>query len=271
MSPVLALLLGALVADEQVFSGPQPGEKLPSFKAVGVFEAEEGKERDVIKDADGKPTLLIFVHEVTRPSAALMRAVSSYADTRRKDGVQSCVVWLTADRGETTKWLKNARKSLGLKSTVLISPDGIEGPGNYGLNRKVALTVLVAKEGKVTANFALIEPAVKDSVRIAEAICTVAGGKAPTLKELEALAYPGGQPQRDPMLTGLLRRVINLQASADDVKKAAEAVDKYVGDDKEKQKQLGEIAAIAAEKKYGTESAQKQLKVWADKYGPKHP
>src|SRR5207249_4181902 len=152
-----------LVADESVFSGPQPGEKLPSFKAVGVYDDQEGKERDFIKAAGDKPTLLIFVHEESRPLAALLRALSGYAATREKDGLKTCIVWLARDRTEKAKFLKTARMSLGLKSEVLISLDGIEGPGAYGLNRKVGLRILVSKEGKVTANFALVQPAVTDA------------------------------------------------------------------------------------------------------------
>lgn len=270
---MLALLLPLmLAADESVFSGPQPGEKLPAFKAVGAYD-EEAKERDFIKHAGGKPTMIVFVHEVTRPSAALMRALSAYAASRDKDGLKACFVWLTRDRTETVKFLKTARMSLGLKSEVLISLDGIEGPGAYGLNRKVGLTVLVAKEGKVTANFALIQPAVTDAPLIAEAICKAAGGKAPNLKELETLAFPGRkpatQPERDPALVGLLRRIINKDATPDDVKQAAESVEKHVGEKKDLQKQLGEIAAVVVQNKYGTEAAQKQMKVWADKYAPK--
>jgi hypothetical protein len=127
----------------------------------------------------------------------------------------------------------------------------------------------VAKEGKVTANFALVQPAVTDAPTIAEAICKAAGGKAPNLKELEALAYPGQKPERDPTLVGLLRRIINKDATPDDVKQAAESVEKHVGEKKDLQKQLGEIAAVVVQNKYGTEAAQKQMKVWADKYAPK--
>src|SRR4051812_2710783 len=143
---MLVLLLPLLfAADDPVFSGPQPGEKLPAFKAVGVYGDQEGKKRDFVKEAAGKPTAIFFVHEVTRPSAALVRALSGYAATREKDGLKTCAVWLTRDRTETAKFLKAARMSLALKSDVLISLDGIEGPGAYGLNRKVGLTVLVAK------------------------------------------------------------------------------------------------------------------------------
>src|SRR5688572_3035778 len=220
----VVLALAGLAADDPVFSGPQPGEKLPGFKAVGVYGDDEGKERDFVKDAGDKPVLLIFVHEITRPTAALLRALSEYAATREKDGLQSCIVWLTADRTEATAFLKRAKDSLNLKVPVLISPDGIEGPGAYGLNRKVGLTILVAKGGKVTGNVALVQPALTDAVKVGEAICKAAGGTAPTAKDFEARAIG----DRGDQMPTLLRAVIRKDASADEVKRAAEAVEKYV-------------------------------------------
>lgn len=185
------------VADEKPLSGPQPGEKLPALKVVGAYDDIEGKELDFVEQAGGKPTLLIFVHKVTRPGAAVSRALTNYAASREKDGMKVYVVWLHEDKTKAADFLKIARKSLGLKGLVGISPDGIEGPGKYGLNKNVELTILVAKEGKVTASFALVQPSVNDTPSVGEAIVKQVGGKAPTLKELEQLAYPGqGRPPR---------------------------------------------------------------------------
>ncbi|HKB40321.1 MAG TPA: hypothetical protein VKD72_28075 [Gemmataceae bacterium] len=270
------LVGGSVRADdeEKVFSGPQVGEKLTGFKVVGVFDNREGKETDFVKEASGKPLLLIFVHEVTRPSAAVTRALAGYAATRQKDGLQAYVVWLHKDRTEAAAFLKRARKSLGLKVPVGISLDGAEGPGAYGLNRKVALTILVAKDNKVTANFALVQPSVTDTPTIGEAIVKQIGGKAPELKELEGYAFgkqPArpGTPERDPKLVELLRAVIRKDATPADVTRASTEVEKYAGDDRAKLRQLGEIAALVVKLGYGTEAAQKQMKVWAEKYGPR--
>lgn len=271
----LGLAVGPALADEdKVFSGPQPGEKLPALKAVGVFDDLAGKEIDAVKEADGKPLLLVFVHSTTRPAAALTRALAAYAESRSKDGLRAYVVWLAADRTEAEQFLKRARQSLALKVPVVISLDGAEGPGAYGLNRKVILTVLVAKDSKVTANFALVQPAVTDAPKIAEEIVKQAGGKAPTLKELETLAF--GQPREpapaggipDARLRELMRGVIRPNAEAEDVKKAAAAVEKYVGDDKAKQADLGKAAKLILSLGYGTDEAKKQLKAWAEKYAP---
>jgi hypothetical protein len=56
----------------------------------------------------------------------------------------------------------------------------------------MTVTVLVAKDGKVTGNFALVQPSVAaDGPKIAEAIAKALGSeKGPTLEELERLASP---------------------------------------------------------------------------------
>ncbi|MEM9587568.1 MAG: hypothetical protein AAGA03_09825, partial [Planctomycetota bacterium] len=41
---------------------------------------------------------------------------------------------------------------------LAVSPDGREGPGSYGLNRNVALTMLFAKDGQVIHNLSMVQP-----------------------------------------------------------------------------------------------------------------
>src|SRR5262245_55361785 len=81
-----ALLLGALSAraDDKVFSGPQKGEKLPPFKVRGVYDKAAGKEMDFVKEAKGGPIVLIFVHDMNRPSIAMTRVLGEYAVSRAK-------------------------------------------------------------------------------------------------------------------------------------------------------------------------------------------
>src|SRR5688572_29609439 len=81
---------------EELFSGPQVGEKLPSFKVRGVL-GDEGKELDFMKQADGKPIVLVFVHDVNRPSIGMARVLTAYTVSRAKDGLNTGVVWLSDD------------------------------------------------------------------------------------------------------------------------------------------------------------------------------
>jgi hypothetical protein len=195
----LALLSAALLlapplwAEEppEVFSGPQAGEGVTPFTVRGVLGPQAGSEYDLVKTADGKPLVVVFLNELTRPSVGLSRLVLGYAASRREDGLHSGLVLLTADATATEEWVKRASGALPPRVPIGISPDGAEGPGAYGLNRNVAMTVIVAKDGKVTANFALVQPSVAaDAPKIAAAIAEAVGAEAPTLEELERLSGP---------------------------------------------------------------------------------
>ncbi|HZN32570.1 MAG TPA: hypothetical protein VFB80_02085, partial [Pirellulaceae bacterium] len=69
------------------FSGPQAGEKVTPFKFRQVLGDAVGKEIDLVEAAGGKPLLLLFVHEVNRPSVGLARLIGDYAATRKADGL----------------------------------------------------------------------------------------------------------------------------------------------------------------------------------------
>lgn len=277
--PTAALLLVCLFAaivqaDEEVFSGPQVGERLVPFTARGTLGDVAGKEFDLVKTADGKPVLLIFIHELTRPSVGLARLIGNYGAKRAKDGLVSGVVFLAADPTEMEIKVKRAARALPQDIPVGVSGEGQEGPGAYGLNRNVAMTVLVANENKVTANFALVQPSIQaDAPKIAKEIVeALGGGKVPTLDELGAKGYSDTAAARmnDPKLAPLLRSLIQKDASAEKVAEAVAAIEKYVADKPKSQQQIGDTARriIAGGKlaNYGTPAAQQQLKEWAKKY-----
>ena len=132
---------------DPVFSGPQQGEKLADFKALGVFDAEAGKKFTFWDQAADKPTFLIFVHELTRPSIAVTRTLMEFA-AKHPDKLYSSIVFLGDDPTSLEERLKRARHALPSGIPVRISADGQEGPGAYGLNRKVTLTILVSKDRK---------------------------------------------------------------------------------------------------------------------------
>src|SRR5262245_20974608 len=219
------LILGrpANAFDEKVFSGPQVGEKLPSFKVRGVYD-DAGKELDFVKQAKGKPIVLLFIHDLNRPSAAMTRVLMDYAASRARDGLACGVVWLTDDVTEAEATLKRVRHAMP-KAPVGISPDGKEGPGSYGLNRNVTLTILVAKEDKVTANFARVQPSIQAALpRILEAVVKVAGGKVPRLEDLPGVKEMQRTTGLEAKMTGLLRALIQKTAKPEEVEKTAKSI-----------------------------------------------
>ncbi len=262
---------------ERVFSGPQVGETMVPFRITGIFD-EQASENIASEAMWKKPTIIFFVHEITRPSIGLTRSVMNYAATRKKDGLESAVVFLGDDVTALEERIKRARRALPRGVRIGLSDEGQEGPGSYGLNRKVTVTVLVADKGTVTANFAIIQPtAAIDAPRIAKAITQVVGGKEPGVKELGLQRYmesmrkrsrPGrGAQDLQPELQAKLRELIQKSNTPEVVARVAAEIEKSIDGDQEAQAAIGVIASRIKDANYGTESAQRIIRQWAKKYG----
>jgi hypothetical protein len=272
--------------DEPVFSGPQPGEKLVSFKIKNVL-VEPAKEVDLIASADGKPVLIVFFHKRTRPAFGLTNTLMKYALTRTKAGLTSGVAFLTEDTTETENWVKRVRGNLPKGATYGVSPDGIEGPGAYGLNREVELTILIGNKGKTTANFALVQPSLEaDGPKIAKALAAVLGDEKPVdlakfaggrmRKDKAKPKRPAANPRGNPVPADLRARlvaVIRKENTPEEVDKAAKALEKHLAENKESAKTVGEITTRIIKagglERYGTERAREYLTKWSKEYGPK--
>jgi hypothetical protein len=276
---VLSLIgLPAAQAEEPVFSGPQVGERLLPFEVRGVYDDDEGRVYDPIAGIGRKPVVLVFVHEATRPSIALTRILMTYAARLGEDGLVAGVVWLDDDATAAEQFLRRARHAMPTGVPIGISVDGEEGPGVYGLNRNVSLTVLAGEDGVVTANFALVQPSVQaDGPRILARIAELLGREAPSLEGLlgqdqaRAEMRPARPEETDPRLAELLRSVIRKAATAEQVDGASEEVERYVGDHEAARKQLGQIARRILDsgrlETYGTPRARTYLSKWAERYG----
>ncbi|HJQ80570.1 MAG TPA: hypothetical protein VJ828_11470 [Lacipirellulaceae bacterium] len=272
-----SVVAGEEAASEEstVFSGPQLGEELPPVPVRGVFDDDAGKELDFVGAADGNPIVLVFVHQLDRPTIGMARALTAYALHRKKDGLTTGIVWLDDDATEAENTLKRIRHALPRGVPIGLSTDGKEGPGSYGLNRNVALTILVGNEGKVTANFALVQPSIQaDLPKVFDAIVQIIGGKAPDVAEFagprEAMrGRAAAEP--DPRLRRLIRPVIQLDATEEEVDKAAAALEAFVTDNEAARQDVGRISkTIVSSGKlanYGTPRAREYLRKWAERYG----
>jgi hypothetical protein len=191
-------VLGAITAwaDDPIFSGPQVGEKLTSFKATAFSGPQAGNEVELPGASGDKPTVLLFVHEITRPALQLIRPVDHYGAKWAELGLTARIVWLAADPAEAERFLERAKNSLNLKTPVVIAHGGAEGPGNYGLNRNVTLTILVANEGKVVANFAIVQPNETDAPRVLAAVAKLLDKPGPTMEEIKAESGPARTMER---------------------------------------------------------------------------
>ncbi len=172
---MLMSMLFAFVLFGDPESGPKVGEKLGDAKVKGVYEPIEGKELNLLDRAKKEPTVVIFVHKLSRPTFQLLKEIDKAA--AKEEGLNATFVWLTDDIGKTDEFLKRAKDSLSFKSAVAISLDGNAGPNGYGLNDQVDVTIVMSKDAKVTANFAFVGPNATSAPKVVAAIRELVGQK----------------------------------------------------------------------------------------------
>jgi hypothetical protein len=180
-------------AADAIFSGPQPGEKTTGFKVIDIGGAVDGTERDPIQENAGAPTVLVFVHTVERSLVPLLRVIDQYG-VERKERIKAEVIFLAADRLSGEQRVRAVNGSLKLSARAGLSPDGAEGPGNFGLNKECMLTIVMAKENVVTANFALVQPGITDAPKVIAALARTCGDAEPP--SVEALTAKQSGPAR---------------------------------------------------------------------------
>lgn len=261
------LLVATTVGDFP--SGPPVGDKLPDFKAHQHFGPDAGKEFKLHEKTKGGPTLLIFMHApgdapITRPGFQFLKGVDKYAGEQQK--LATHIVWVTGNKDNIEKFLTRAEKSLDLKSPVSICLDGgKDGPETYGLNDKVQITVLVAKEDKVVANFALTDPNGKDPGKVIAAVAKVLG-QDPPKEQPEEKKRPEAKKAgaKSPELQKLIRAIIQKDNAEADVKRIVEEMRTWAGKDAAKQTELREYAQTIVRAGYGNEHAQAALKKLAE-------
>ncbi len=163
-------------AAEVLYSGPQKGEKTPSFKVLDVTGNRKEREFDPVAEAgDATALYFFFPVEVTRAVGRAMGVLGPLVSQATPLGLRTYYVGLGVDRLQGDQRLRDVWTSLKPPVPALLSADGIEGPGNWGLNRKSAVTLVLAKEGKVVFNYTALSPADSDYESIRAAMSKLVG------------------------------------------------------------------------------------------------
>lgn len=283
---VAALVRVCSAASDPVFSGPQPAEKLTPFQVIEINGAAAGSPRRILEGGSGRPLAMVFLHGLERSLVPLLRVIDEYG-ALRQDRLQTEIVFLAADRIAGEQRIKAATTSLKLKSPVGLSVDGAEGPGNYGLNKDCLMTILVATNRQVAANFALIQPGIADAPKVLEALARSCGDtNPPTATQLsERTRGPAGagepterrktegekaaNPKKEPFpgavptdgkLQGLLRSFIRKTNDIAAVDQILADVRTHIHGNPDLQKQAidGWIRILHFGDRYGTDYARKK-------------
>ena len=140
--------------ENPVFSGPQPGEKVPAFVTTNLRGPQAGAQLDPIALADGKLHLMLFVSKSRtfgRFLGQLRQQLQAIEENSGQPWAMSVTVCTDDANGAASSFsVLDQRYPKNL--VVGLSNEGSAGPPVYGLDRNLTATVIVAKDGLVTHN-----------------------------------------------------------------------------------------------------------------------
>src|SRR5262245_62389063 len=149
----LFALAGAVVAAENLQSGPQVGQAVPGpFHPLNVTGEKAGEKNCLFCQNGQNPVAMIFAREVSEPLTTLIKKIDAATAKNNGCSMGSFVVFLSDDEGLQNK-LKELAQSNNIKNTVL-SIDNPAGPRGYNVAQEADVTVVLYRERNVKANFA---------------------------------------------------------------------------------------------------------------------
>ncbi len=169
--------------ENTVYSGPQSGEKLPAFTAIGVTGPHKDKAYDPVARVKDKPQLLIFqdYSVVSMKGLYLLAPVLDTISSKSEADLVATAVFLGDDPSElAANEVADLIEATKIYETAY-SQDGRDGPGAYGLDRNVAMTIIVAKNGKVLHNFAFPQPMLYPDPHLVGALAELVGHDQETI------------------------------------------------------------------------------------------
>lgn len=141
-------------ADEPV-SGIEVGKEAPGFEMQVATGDDAGQAVDYLDKWAGKPVLVIFLGEATRPAFGLLQQLDKYGRLRQPEGLEVLIVRVTADGEAAGKQSQAWFDRYDVKSPAGTVAEGQAGPKDYGLNDEAQFTVLLLdKHHKVAHNVA---------------------------------------------------------------------------------------------------------------------
>ena len=172
--------------EKPIFSGPQPGEKVPSFAATNLRGEKAGEELDPVAMAKDKLHLMFFVSKSRtfgRFLGQLRQQLQAIEENSKQPWAMSVIV-CTDDTNEAEKSFAVLDQRYPKNLVVGLSKDGSAGPPAYGFDRNLTATVIVAKNGRVAHNLPYVGGAFYTQPHILGAIAGTMGVDHDTLRKL---------------------------------------------------------------------------------------
>jgi hypothetical protein len=151
---------------EPLLSGPLAGASLQPVKVYAERGEHRAAEFDATADLGAEAGALLFIHDLSRNTAPMIRAFAEMGEEFKTRGYAGWCVLLSDDRTAAEARLQAVNGSLKLTRPIVLSLDGIEGPGSYALNRRCTLTLVTAKKGVVVRSVAFTDTGAADAPKL---------------------------------------------------------------------------------------------------------
>jgi hypothetical protein len=162
----VALLATVAVAAE-LKSGLEPGKPIGPFDVVKCAGPDDkvqvGSELCYRCKYGQRPMVMVFSRTADGKVASLVKKLDGAVEANSNKQLAAFVSLLGSDRESLEAQAKKFSSSAKLANVPLVVPVEFEnGPADYGINPDADVTVIVAKNGKVTANHAFAKGALND-------------------------------------------------------------------------------------------------------------
>jgi hypothetical protein len=161
------LLVGGLMADADLSSGPSPNDPTPALKAYAVAGAPKDQEVDYAKIRKDQATVFVFI-ETSRWNRSMFRFLKALEE-RLGESDQVVAIWLTSDEVESKNYLTKIAGYFQ-KTALGVAAVQNEVPKDWGINPDAGLTAVAAKKGKVVQSWGYRVPNEADAKDVANAL-----------------------------------------------------------------------------------------------------
>lgn len=158
----MALLASAsFVSAEEVKSGLQSGAFVGPFYVTKLAGAEDdgvaaGRKNFCYRCKNaGRPQVMVFTRSSDKQVVKLVQKLDEALGQNSAKQLCAFVNVMGEDKDSASKAAKKLASASKAKGVPFVVPNEVEnGPADYGLNAKAAVTVILAEAGKVKANHA---------------------------------------------------------------------------------------------------------------------
>jgi hypothetical protein len=157
-SPSLAVLFACLaaaaVAADPCVSGLPPGQRPGPYSALVAVGPQRGQPHCFICETGDRPAVIVFARNADDRLGRLAVALDQAVADNQAAGLRAWVTFLHADQAAFDPQVVRWARQHGLRNLPLAVFEDLDGPPSYKLNRDADVTVLLAVNQKVVANFA---------------------------------------------------------------------------------------------------------------------